>query len=69
MPALPNVAVRLLHIAAAAALLWTAMPAAKAADYPDRPIRLLLPFPAGGAVDLVARIVTASMAEIGRAHV
>jgi tripartite-type tricarboxylate transporter receptor subunit TctC len=63
MPALPNVAVRLLHIATAAALLWTAMPDAKAADYPDRPIRLLLPFPAGGAVDLVARIVTTSMAD------
>ncbi len=33
------------------------------ADYPDRPIRLLLPFPAGGAVDIVARVMTAKMSE------
>jgi len=33
------------------------------ADYPDKPIRLLLPFPAGGAVDIVARVITAKMSE------
>src|SRR5437016_691791 len=33
------------------------------AQYPDRPIRLILPFPAGGAVDHVARLVTARMTE------
>jgi len=33
------------------------------AQYPDRPIRLLLPFPAGGAVDIVARIMAAKMSE------
>src|SRR5262245_15367114 len=33
------------------------------AQYPDKPIRLLLPFPAGGTVDLVARLLTAQMAE------
>ena len=37
------------------------------AQYPERPIRLILPFPAGGTVDLVARIVTAKMSEdLGR---
>ena len=37
------------------------------AQYPDRPIRLILPFPAGGTVDLVARLVTAKMSEdLGR---
>jgi tripartite-type tricarboxylate transporter receptor subunit TctC len=41
-----------------------------AAQYPERPIRLLLPFPAGGAVDHVARLVTARMAEdLGRPFV
>jgi tripartite-type tricarboxylate transporter receptor subunit TctC len=41
-----------------------------AAQYPDRPIRLILPFPAGGAVDLVARLVTAKMSEdLGRPFV
>jgi tripartite-type tricarboxylate transporter receptor subunit TctC len=33
------------------------------AEYPDRPVRLLLPFPAGGAVDIVARIMSVKIAE------
>jgi tripartite-type tricarboxylate transporter receptor subunit TctC len=37
------------------------------ADYPEKPIRLILPFPAGGAVDFVARLVAARMADdLGR---
>ncbi len=40
------------------------------AQYPDRPIRLILPFPAGGTVDLVARLVTAKMSEdLGRSFI
>ena len=40
------------------------------AQYPERPIRLIVPFPAGGAVDHVARLVTARMAEdLGRPFV
>src|SRR5262249_55194082 len=39
-------------------------------SYPARPIRLILPFPAGGAVDLVAPLVTARVAEdLGRSFV
>jgi tripartite-type tricarboxylate transporter receptor subunit TctC len=51
--------------------LLAALPTAAAhAEYPERPIRLLLPFPAGGAVDLVARLVTARMADdLGRGFV
>src|SRR6195256_2385800 len=41
---------------AALALLLAALPAA-AQDYPPRPITLIVPFPAGGGVDAVARIV------------
>ena len=33
------------------------------AEYPEKPIRLIVPFPAGGTVDLVARLVTARMAD------
>jgi tripartite-type tricarboxylate transporter receptor subunit TctC len=41
-----------------------------AAQYPERPIRMMLPFPPGGAVDHVARLVTARMAdELGRPFV
>jgi tripartite-type tricarboxylate transporter receptor subunit TctC len=45
-------------------------PGKVAAQYPERPIRLMLPFPPGGAVDHVARLVTARMAdELGRPFV
>jgi tripartite-type tricarboxylate transporter receptor subunit TctC len=61
---------RLLRPAAAAVALAVATAAPCAAQYPDKPIRLLLPFPAGGTVDLVARLVTAQMAEeLGRPFV
>jgi tripartite-type tricarboxylate transporter receptor subunit TctC len=41
-----------------------------AGEYPERPIRLFLPFPAGGAVDIVARVVTSRMTEqLGRPFV
>ena len=38
-------------------------PAPGHAEYPDKPIRLYVPFPAGGAVDIVARVVAAKIAD------
>jgi len=56
--------------ALAATALVLAMHGRCWADYPEKPIRLLLPFPAGGAVDFVARLVSARMAdELGRPFV
>ncbi|MEO7242193.1 MAG: tripartite tricarboxylate transporter substrate binding protein [Variovorax sp.] len=38
-----------------------AAPAIQAAEYPNKTIRLLVPFPAGGAADFVARLLAADM--------
>ena len=48
---------------ARAARLLAGGPGRAWAEYPERPIRLIVPFPAGGTVDLVARLVTARMAD------
>jgi tripartite-type tricarboxylate transporter receptor subunit TctC len=50
-------------LAAAGLLLFAAAPAALAQPYPSRPITVAVPFPAGGASDVVARIVTDHMAK------
>src|ERR1700738_4620440 len=42
------------------ALVVSVVPA-RAQDYPSRPITVIVPFPAGGASDVVARIVTNQM--------
>jgi putative tricarboxylic transport membrane protein len=47
------------------ALLWTAgMLPAQAQDYPSRTITVIVPFPPGGASDVVARIVTDQMSRL-----
>jgi tripartite-type tricarboxylate transporter receptor subunit TctC len=52
--------------AAAAALLFaacTAGPACAQGDYPNKPIRFIVPFPPGGGTDIVSRLVTSKMTE------
>ncbi|MGA7806369.1 Bug family tripartite tricarboxylate transporter substrate binding protein [Bradyrhizobium sp.] len=51
-----------LIIAAFAGLAWTG--AAAAQDYPARPISMIVPFPAGGATDTVARFLGERMRAI-----
>jgi tripartite-type tricarboxylate transporter receptor subunit TctC len=58
----PNASVRS-SIVVAIALVAGVVPA-RAQDYPSRPITVIVPFPAGGASDVVARIVTNQMAKI-----
>lgn len=49
--------------AMAAALCVAASPAALADNFPTKPIRLIVPFPAGGATDLFARTLSQKMGE------
>src|SRR5262245_62069973 len=52
-------------IAAIAALLAAAAPAAAAAqDWPNRPVTLIVPFAAGGAFDVMARVFTPHLSQI-----
>ena len=46
-----------LHLAAGAAALPTASRFAWAQAYPTRPVRIIVGFPAGGVLDLFARLI------------
>jgi tripartite-type tricarboxylate transporter receptor subunit TctC len=49
---------------------WLAGPGLAQAAYPERPIALVVPFPAGGSTDLVARVVAERMGkELGQSIV
>jgi tripartite-type tricarboxylate transporter receptor subunit TctC len=43
-------------------LLLAANSSAQEADYPNKPIRITVPYPAGGVVDIVTRVITDRMA-------
>ena len=45
-----------LHLAAGAAALTVVSRIAEAQAYPSRPVRFLVPFPAGGPADILARL-------------
>ncbi|AOS79463.1 MULTISPECIES: Bug family tripartite tricarboxylate transporter substrate binding protein [Hydrogenophaga] len=53
---------RTILTALAAACLAAGAPSAFAA-FPDKPIRLIVPFPAGGATDVVARLLSAHLSQ------
>ncbi len=46
-----------------AAALGTAATPASAQDYPDQPVKLVVPFPAGGTTDVLARALGQKLAE------
>src|SRR4051812_3864785 len=50
-----------MNLAAATALLLSVT--AFAADFPAKPVRIITPFPPGGSVDLVARLLAADLAK------
>jgi tripartite-type tricarboxylate transporter receptor subunit TctC len=51
-------------LAAWSVLLWPALAAAQ--DFPNRSIRLIVPFPAGGPNDIIARVVGQRMSELAK---
>src|SRR5262249_56305965 len=52
-----------LHLAAGAAALPALSRTAWAQAYPSRPVRIIVPFPAGQATDTIARLMGQSLSE------
>ena len=54
---------QLLHVfvAISATLFCAQYASAQASNYPDKPIRMIVPYPPGGPTDLTARVVAAEM--------
>lgn len=61
----PRMASRLLIVMSlmASAVVWPAICAAQTDAFPDRPIRFMVPWPAGGATDVLSRIIAQKLGE------
>src|SRR6202043_1517295 len=57
---------RFLHLAVGAAALSTNSRIASAQSYPARPVRIIVPLPAGGAADIVARLMGHWLERLGQ---
>jgi tripartite-type tricarboxylate transporter receptor subunit TctC len=57
---------KLLGILASGLLLFLLPASATSEEFPDRPIRLIVPFPPGGPNDIIARVIGQRMSELAR---
>jgi tripartite-type tricarboxylate transporter receptor subunit TctC len=55
---------RFLHLAVAAAALFSTSDSGIAQNWPTRPVTMVVPYVAGGATDTVARILSARLSEV-----
>jgi tripartite-type tricarboxylate transporter receptor subunit TctC len=55
---------RCLHLAAGAAALFSTSQDGFAQDWPTRPVTMVVPYVAGGATDIVGRILSARLSEV-----
>ena len=51
------------------ALLSLAATVQAQSDYPTRPLRMIVPYPPGGPTDIIGRLTSDVLSQIGRAHV
>ena len=55
---------RLLSLLGAAALVLAALPTLAQSDYPNKPIKLIVPFPPGGTSDVMGRMIADELSKI-----
>ena len=55
-----------IKFAVALVITFAAFPASAQAPYPNRPVRVIVPFPAGGPVDVVGRPIMDKLSAASR---
>ena len=55
---------RLLPLLGAAALMLAALPALAQSDYPNKPVKLIVPFPPGGTSDIMGRMIADELTKV-----
>lgn len=56
---------RIVHLLALCVLFGLSAGAGAQGRYPDRPVRLIMPFPTGGTMDALARVIGTKSASHG----